>query len=405
MKKDLKFLANLKTTLFGSMVFPLLLASCSGNDKHRTLVVVDEPLPSDVKGYALPARDVDCGKLYVVCYDQDGLCSYLKPKDTLNIELLNVRFNDHSAVHSYEHGRDLYITDYQNPHACGAYTETRCGYEYNKERFRQGFLRVDLSEDTKNMLLDRSAKDTQGVFHVNGCLRNTNDSLKIANTILTKLASKTSGDRASYINDIQTNGTQTEKTILNKILKSVKFADNQTGVDARSSKQLDKNWSDNKHNNLDTVTVVRVYTESRSIVDNSVEHHYSSDNEEKGVHISAAAKGKAGVGKSYSYVSDDEEKLEEKGVHVGAAAKGKLGIGKSASHVSADEIFSTKMYDGNIVSVVAKDKNGKTYNFSLTPEMNCKVGDKIVLEYFGRIASNNGYRDQILIHDIIYKSR
>lgn len=404
MKKDLKFLAHLKTTLFGSMVFPLLLASCSNGDKHRTLIVVDEPLPTDVKGYALPARDVNCGKLYVVYYDQDGLCSYLKPKDTLNIELLRVGFQKHDDDR-YESGTDLYITDYQDPVSCGAYTKTRCGYEYNKERFRQGFLRVDLSDDTKDMLLDRQATDTKGIFYVNGCLRTANDSLKIANTMLAKLASKTSGDRASYINDIQTNGTQTEKTILNKILKSVKFADNQTGVDARSSKQLGKHWSDNKHNNLDTLTVIRVYTESRSIVDNSAEHHYSSDNEEKGVHVSGAAKGKVGIGKSSSYVSDDEKKLEEKGVHVGAAAKGKVGIGKSASHVSSDEKSTIKMYDGKIVSVVAKDKNGKTYNFSLTPEMNCKVGDKIVLEYFGRIASNNGYRDQILIHDIIYKNR
>ena len=404
MKKDLKFLTNLKTTLCGGMLLPLLLASC-GSKENRTLVVVDEPLPSDVKGYALPARDVDGGKLYVVCYDKDGLCSYLKPHDTLNIKLLNVRFNDHSAVHSYERGADLYITDYQNPHACGAYTETRCGYEYNKDKFRQWCLRVDLSEDTKNMLLDRSAKDTQGVFHVNGCLRNTNDSLKIANTILTKLASKTSGDRASYINEIQTNGTQTEKTILNKILKSVKFVNNQTGVDAGSSKQLGKHWSDNKHNNLDTLTVIRVYTESRSTVDNSTDRHYSSASEEKGVHLKAAGKGKVGIGKSSAYVSGNETKSEENGVHVGAEAKGKLGIGKSASQFSSDEKSTTKMYNGKIVSVVAKDKNGKTYNFSLTPEMNCKVGDKIVLEYFGRIAGNNGYRDQILIHDIIYKTR
>ena len=395
MKKDLRFLANIKTTVLGGVILPLLLASCGG-DKHRTLVVVDEPLPGDVKGYALPARDVDCGKLYVVCYDKGGLCSYLNPNDTLKIELLDVNGVNANDDDRYEYGADLYITDYQDPHSCGGYDD---------DRFRKWCLRVDLSDSTRNMLLARRAKDPKGVFYVNSCLKKDNDSLKIANLMLSKLASKKSDDRINYINEIQINGTPTEKNILKKILKSVKFKNDQTVVDAGISKQLGKYWRDKKRDILDTVTVVRVYTESRSMVDNNVDRHYSSSDEEKGVHLRAAGKGYLGVGKSSSYVSDNEERLDEKGLRLKAAAKGKLGVGTSASHVASDEKASIKIYEGKILSVVAKDKNGYTYNFSLAPEMNCQVGDKIVLEYFGRVADNNGYRDQILIHDIIYKSR
>ena len=48
--------------------------------------------------------------------------------------------------------------------------------------------------------------------------------------------------------------------------------------------------------------------------------------------------------------------------------------------------------------------NGYTYTFELEPEMNCKVGDQIVLDYFGRVADAARFFDKVLVQNIIYKS-
>ena len=123
----------------------------------------------------------------------------------------------------------------------------------------------------------------------------------------------------------------------------------------------------------DTATVVRVYKERRGVLNGNA--NYTS-----------ASRGSSGGG----------------GLMLGGIG---IGAGGSSSSSSADGNANLSGRDGMVQSVVAKDKYGYTYTFAIEPEMDCHVGDKVILDYYGRVSCAKGYFDKVLINNIIYKER
>ena len=130
--------------------------------------------------------------------------------------------------------------------------------------------------------------------------------------------------------------------------------------------------TDTKGSIRDTATIVKVYKERRKSLEGTA--NYTS-----------ISNGTGGGG----------------GLVIGVIG-GAGGGGVSSSNANGSAVLSGN--DKMIQTVIAKDQYGYTYTFELEPEMNCKVGDQIVLDYFGRVADAARFFDKVLVQNIIYKS-
>lgn len=94
----------------------------------------------------------------------------------------------------------------------------------------------------------------------------------------------------------------------------------------------------------------------------------------------------------------------------GVGARGFWKFGSGRAHISGGGGTSSANggLSGNINysghgAVVARDKYGYQYTFSADPMMQVKTGDKIVLDYYGRIHTNDGYIDRVKLLNIKYR--
>lgn len=176
-----KHLINIKKSLIGGLVLPLLMTACGS--KSKTLVITDEPIPQKPTNFlqhksdfSVAARDTKDGHLHVISYNANSLCSFLNPGDTLEID-----FVDNNNKDYYEGGCELVVTDYQTreyesviekpEQICNSNGCTPLAYHDIK-------IYVYLSDKTTQKMVDRRATKVKGLLSVNDSLRNTIDSLK-----------------------------------------------------------------------------------------------------------------------------------------------------------------------------------------------------------------------------------
>jgi len=94
----------------------------------------------------------------------------------------------------------------------------------------------------------------------------------------------------------------------------------------------------------------------------------------------------------------------------GVGPRGIFKFGEGRGHISGGggQSNAKGSLNGNIDysghgAVVARDKYGYQYTFPTDPMMQVKAGDKIVLDYYGRIHTNNGYIDNVKILNVKYR--
>lgn len=373
-------LVNTKSYLFGTLLLSVLMASCccDQNDQSaekkveygQKLVVVNEPIPSEINEPAVVMRALKDGKLHVLSYDKDdALWSFFKYGDT-------------AVISNWEPYRDLDLFDLKHFYT----SDYPVSYEDKKSMWKkEKILWVNFSEKTKSMLLERRSKNYL-----------TTQEIEIANTIMTQMLAINPGQRENYIDNIQNNGTDTQKKCLQYALESVQYEkdiiewaatkkrlakqneiqqkqENESRIlKSKKDGTLGQYLTDTKGSIRDTATIVRVYKERRKSLEGTA--NYTS-----------ISNGMGGGG----------------GLVIGVIG-GAGGGGVSSSNANGGAVLSGN--DKMIQTVIAKDQYGYTYTFELEPEMNCKVGDQIVLDYFGRVADAARFFDKVLVQNIIYKS-
>ena len=373
-------LVNTKSHLFGTLLLSVLMASCccDQNDQSagkkveygQKLVVVNEPIPSEINEPAVVMRALKDGKLRVLSYDKDdALWSFFKYGDTAVISNWEPYWDDDQF--DLKH---FYTSDYSV-----SYEDTKSMWKKEK------ILYVNFSEKTKSMLLERRSKNYL-----------TTQEIEIANTIMTQMLAMNPGQRKNYIDNIQNNGTDTQKKCLQYTLESVQYEkdiiewaetkerlaeqkeiqqkqENESRIlKSKKDGTLGQYLTDTKGSIRDTATIVKVYKERRKSLEGTANYTSISN----------------GTGSGGGLVIGG----------IGGASGG----GVSSSNANGSAVLSGN--DKMIQTVIAKDQYGYTYTFELEPEMNCKVGDQIVLDYFGRVADAARFFDKVLVQNIIYKS-
>lgn len=196
-RNNLRYVVNIKNSLLYGLVFSLMMTACGR--KSKTMIVTDEALLGNTKGFAIAARDINDGKLHTVRYADGALCSYLEPGDTLTIDFIQARgIKSTSAIRIadetyYDKGDELVVSDHQ----------------ISGSRFpASNQIYVYLSDETRQKLLSKRANGKKSLLYIN-------DSLKNANERLTQqLLAKNTVSKETKIVNTQNNRTDSEKIVV-----------------------------------------------------------------------------------------------------------------------------------------------------------------------------------------------
>ena len=137
--------------------------------------------------------------------------------------------------------------------------------------------------------------------------------------------------------------------------------------------------AENKTTLIDTVRIIRVYSEKRFDLGGDVSYSSSHNSSQHGGGGGGAVIGGIGGG----YIDPIEGQSSGS-----ASGRGQI----SANYKSAN-------------AVVAQDRYGYTYTLPVDPMMDLKKGDKIVIEYMGRRTTETGYFDAVKMLQVMYQNQ
>lgn len=130
---------------------------------------------------------------------------------------------------------------------------------------------------------------------------------------------------------------------------------------------------------IDTVRIVRVYSEKRFDLDGDISYSSSHSGSQHGGGGGGAIIGGIGGG----HINPIEGQSNSS-----ASGRGQI----NANYKSAN-------------AVVAQDKYGYTYTLPVDPMMDLRKGDKIVIEYMGRKTTETGYFDMVKMLQVMYQTQ
>ena len=137
--------------------------------------------------------------------------------------------------------------------------------------------------------------------------------------------------------------------------------------------------AENKTTLIDTVRIIRIYSEKRFDLGGGVSYSSSHNSSQQGGGGGGAVIGGIGGG----YIDPIEGQSSGS-----ASGRGQI----SANYKSAN-------------AVVAQDRYGYTYTLPVDPMLDLKKGDKIVIEYMGRRTTETGYFDMVKMLQVMYQSQ